>query len=110
MLPEDTPEAARSAAREHLRHGVQQFHDLHRYAGQAIARSLGGDGAIAWDIYLFYDSGAEWDHELPSPAAWAHQLEDDWADPAHQRVGADLTAWLEAEARSIAEGSLRNQE
>jgi hypothetical protein len=80
MLDSDSVEAAREAARIIDDVRVRQFHDPERRAGKAIAASLGGQGQIAWDIYLFYASGSEWGARPPVPEAWVHQLSADWAD------------------------------
>lgn len=80
MLDSDSAEAAREAARIFDDVRVRQFHDPERRAGKAIAASLGGQGKIAWDIYLFYASGSDWSARPPVPAEWVHQLSADWAD------------------------------
>ncbi|HSR32002.1 MAG TPA: hypothetical protein VLY63_15670 [Anaerolineae bacterium] len=80
MLDSDSAEAAREAARIFDNVWVRQFHDPERRAGKAIAASLGSQGKIAWDIYLFYMSGSEWSARPPVPVEWAHQLSADWAD------------------------------
>lgn len=89
MLAEDNEETANSSAGIFQGQPIQQFHDPNRLLGKTIAESLGGDHAIAWDVYLFYDKGSEWKEALPALLDWAHQLDDPWADPAHN-------AWDEA--------------
>ena len=70
---------------------VRHFYDPGKRAGRAIAQSLGGQGKVAWDGYLFYSTGVEWSDGPPSPARWAHQLSgSSWADPARYRRGSDL--------------------
>jgi hypothetical protein len=83
MLPPDNEAAATSSARLIRGSRVQHFYDPNALAGKAIAASLGGSGAIAWDIYLFFPSGLQWHQEPPRPVEWAHQLSDAWIDPKH---------------------------
>jgi hypothetical protein len=92
MLPDDTEEAARAMTASMPCHPrVQYFYDPERLAGQAIARRLGGPGAAAWDIYLFYSKASEWTTEPPLPVRWMHQLAGStWADIAHYHTGDDL--------------------
>lgn len=87
----DTEGAALKAAHSIREPRVRHFYDAQKVVGRAIARSLGGDGQIAWDIYLFYETGVTWQQRPPEPVAWAHQLAAcDWADTAHRRCGEDL--------------------
>jgi hypothetical protein len=83
MLPLDDEAAAASSARLIQDPRARHFHDPNTLAGKAIAASLGGPGAIAWDIYLFFPSGLQWLQDPPTPVEWAHQLSDAWADPKH---------------------------
>jgi len=73
---------------------VRHFHDPERRAGRALAASLGGQGKVAWDIYLFYAKGGEWIEDPPRPTDWMHQLSASWADPARLRAGDDLVEEL----------------
>jgi hypothetical protein len=86
---------------------VTHFHDPERLVGEAIARSLGGDGQVAWDIYLFYGPGASWDGETPpTPHDWRHQLSTQcpWADPSRFSWGEQLPpALLEAAGTVLAQ-------
>ncbi len=69
------------------------FHDPERLVGKAIARSLCGDGQVAWDIYLFYGPDSTWDGETPPrPDDWRHQLgtQCSWADPSRFSWGEQL--------------------
>lgn len=81
---------------------VAWFHDPNRRAGEAIGRALGGEGSLAWDVYLFYGADVEWGDDPPTPDGWAHQLTDDWADPARRRQGQDLELELAALLRAVA--------
>ena len=93
MLEGDTEAAARQAAEQFLPDPrVRHFYDPDRRAGKAIAQSLGGgEGEVAWDIYLFYERGDEWDRVPPLPIDWMHQLvATSWADAARHHRGDDL--------------------
>ena len=70
---------------------VRHFFDPHQKVGKTIAESLGWEGQIAQDIYLFYAPGQKWRDQPPSPDRYAHQLTNAWADRDHYRVAADLT-------------------
>lgn len=95
MRPEDSETAARAAVRLCDGPRVDHFYDAERAAGRAIARSLGGDGEVAWDVYLAYPSSTAWERTPPPPSAWAHQLRGSaWADPARYHAGAGLAPEL----------------
>jgi hypothetical protein len=74
MLDSDErPAAARASEMFHAAR-VPQFWDGQQRLGVEVARSVGAPGWTAWDIYLFYEPGAEWtDAGLPRPAAWLAQ-------------------------------------
>src|SRR5437867_1686699 len=97
MLPADDEAAARAAAPLVTDMRARHFFDADRRVGEAVARSLGTQGAAgqtAWDMYLFYDPAARWaqrrgaasgrlrndGHDgtappaAPAPADWLHQL------------------------------------
>ena len=82
MMDTDTLQSAREAAEKFTDRRVQQFFDSGRLTGKAIAASLGHDGEVAWDFYLFYPAGSEWRQLPPSPSAYMHQLPGKWPDPA----------------------------
>jgi len=69
---------------------VSHFYDSDKHLGKAIAICLGWTGKVAWDIYLFYEAGVEWDKTPPQPSYWMHQLTDSWADREHYHTGDDL--------------------
>lgn len=79
---------------------VVQFYDSKQLTGRQIADLLAwpGDG-LAWDVYLFFPAGVQWDESAPQPAAWFHQRHD--ADPAHFRTGPDLAQSLTTTAASL---------
>jgi len=62
--------------------------------GKEIANSIGWDGHVAWDIYLFYARYAAWNNGPPAPKNWVHQLKDSWADKEHFHTGDDLVKEL----------------
>jgi NADH:ubiquinone oxidoreductase subunit len=68
----------------------KHLYDQHQTVGKAIASSVGWNGKIAWDIYLFYAPYSEWTDKPPSPSYWMHQLTDNWATKEKYRTGADL--------------------
>jgi hypothetical protein len=94
MLPPDNEAAAASSARLIQDSRAQHFYDPNALAGKAVAASLGSPDAIAWDIYLFYPSGLQWQQEPPTPVEWAHQLSDPWIDPKHYHWKDDLVREL----------------
>ena len=88
MLSSDDSDAAKRAAQSIDDGRVGHFHDPGRRVGQVLAHSLGEPEHIAWDIYLFFSAGSEWDQLPPQPIAWAHQLSGSWLD--HYHYGDDL--------------------
>ena len=92
MLSDDTKAAAGSSARILNDPRVRHFHDPNQWAGRAIARSLGLEGEVAWDVYLFYDMDSEWREGPPAPVACTHQLK--WLELEHFRTGDDLVKEL----------------
>jgi hypothetical protein len=94
MLQGDTHATAQESARILDDARVRHFHDPRRRTGKAIARSLGGQSEVAWDIYLFFAEGRNWVGEPPPPVEWTHQLSAGWADPEHLRFGDDLVKEL----------------
>ena len=90
ILPNDTEAVARKSAGIFNDPRVHQFYDPDRQSGKAIANSLGWQGKVAWDTYLFYEAGLEWGKKPPQPACWMHQLKDRWADRDRYRSGEDL--------------------
>jgi hypothetical protein len=97
MLPGDSANAAQAATALVTDARACHYFDPERRAGRAIASRLGGEGKIAWDIYLFFAPDAAWEDEPPLPLDWAHQLGDAaWVDPARCRRGEELVAALES--------------
>jgi hypothetical protein len=95
MLPLDSRAMAHVRAQTMQDPRTRHFSDPRKRVGRAIAQSLGGRNKVAWDIYLFYAPGAEWEDGPPAPAWWAHQLTgSSWADAAHYHHGDDLVKGL----------------
>lgn len=95
MVEGDSPDAAEAAARTIVDLRARHFYDAEKRAGKAIASVLGGDGQIAWDIYLFYPKGNLWEDRPPVPQFWMHQLTKTiWADSAHYHSGVNLVREL----------------
>ena len=92
MLAADDEDAARRSASLVTGQRVRQFYDPARLAGQAIARSLGAAGRIAWDTYLCYSPDSAWHAEPPKQFDWVHQLggRNGWADISRHHRGDDL--------------------
>ena len=64
------------------------------HAGKAFAKNMVTRGP-AWDIYFFYEKGAEWGDLPPSPSEWMHQLGGGGrADAKHFRTGSNLVNQL----------------
>ncbi len=80
MMESDTFEAAQKAESKFRDARVRQFYDSHQLAGKAFAESLGHNGKVAWDVYLFYPDKSMWKKLPPHPEVFMHQLRDSWAD------------------------------
>jgi hypothetical protein len=94
MLPADNVDRAKQSALIVDDDRARHFYDPKRRVGQAVAQSRGEPDMIAWDIYLFYVAGQEWQASMPAPAYWAHQLGGErWRD--HYRWADDLNAELQ---------------
>lgn len=97
MLADDTETAIEQAASEFADEEVSQFADPNRIAGKSLAEALGAADGIAWDIYMFYESVAQWTSSPPEPTDWVHQLaSSSWTPPERYRCGCsdDLTESL----------------
>jgi hypothetical protein len=95
MLAGDSGVTAEKSAGSFRDPQVRQFYDPDRHCGKAIGNSVGWQGKIAWDIYLFYTPGSEWIKSPPTPVDWIHQLKETWADRDRLRTGRDLVEGLE---------------
>ena len=94
MLAGDDEDAACRSASLVDDPSVRQFYDPSRLAGRSIARSLGAEDRVAWDMYLFYPPDSKWTDEPPAPPDWVHQLGGGWADHSRYHRGADLVRQL----------------
>jgi hypothetical protein len=90
MLLGDSEATAKDKAEIFNDHRVCQFYDPDKLSGKAIAKSVGWEGMVAWDIYLFYPNGSVWSDFPPTPQYWMHQLEESWADRDRFHTGDDL--------------------
>jgi hypothetical protein len=92
MMESDDAAAVAGISKVFTDSRVQQFSDPNQAVGKAVAASLGSDGEVSWDTYLFYGPGLTWDGTLPPfPTEYLHQLYDYiWADQAKMRTGQDL--------------------
>jgi hypothetical protein len=80
MTETDTFESARKAVSKFKDERVRQFYDPNQLAGKAFAGSLGHEGKVAWDVYLFYPIASKWTDLPPRPEVFMHQLRNSWAD------------------------------
>lgn len=109
-MPNDSELTAYEAATSLHHPSIPQFYDPNGLSGKAIAESIGWEGKVAWDIYLFYATGLEWKAEPPNPTARMHQLRRDWTDQEHLRVGDDLVkALYETASKLLEQGATSNQ-
>ena len=90
ILKEDTFDAAIPSVKFLGDSRIQHFYDNKKTTGKTIADSVGWDGNVAWDIYLFYRPFVEWTETPPKPLCWMHQLTDGWATKDKYRTGEDL--------------------
>ncbi len=96
MLAHDSGITAEKSASAFSDSQIRQFYDPDQQCGKAIAKSIGWQGKIAWDIYLFYAPGCEWTKTPPVPVDWMHQLKETWADRDRLRRGHALVEGLDA--------------
>lgn len=80
MMNGDSYEAAQKAMGKFKDRRVRQYYDPKKAAGKVFSKSLGHDGNVAWDFYLFYPVQSEWQELPPVPEVFMHQLRDSWAD------------------------------
>lgn len=60
---------------------VRQWWDGMGEMSRLFAQVLGLHGP-AWDVYLLYRPGIQWDGDVPpTPSVWMHQLSEPAADP-----------------------------
>ena len=101
MLPGDSEVTAKEKAIIFNDPRVRQFWDPDQRSGKAIAESLGYNGKVAWDIYLFYQPGSQWIEAPPAPVYWMHQISENWASRNHFHTGDDLLKELYTATQKI---------
>lgn len=101
MLPGDSEATAKEKTIIFNDARVRQFWDPDQRSGKVIAESLGYNGKVAWDTYLFYQSGSKWIEAPPAPAYWMHQISENWASRSHFHNGDDLLKELYTAASKI---------
>ena len=101
ILDDDNFEAALPSVKALNDDRVHHFYDSNKVIGRTIAESVGWQGNIAWDIYLFYPPAAIWAKAPPIPEYWMHQLKDDWSTKERYRTGDDLKNELSDSMRKL---------
>lgn len=77
MLPDDDRASALEEAARLRDPRVTAFHDPEQRLGRAMAKRLGWERSVAWDVFLVYNTTASWTVEgAPAPDTWFHQLND----------------------------------
>ncbi len=83
ILPEDSEAAARESSALVPDARASHFWDAERAMPPLFAPLLGlPDGWPAWDVYLAYGRGVQWDDVPPAPSFWHHQLGEQPNAPA----------------------------
>ena len=104
MLEEDTLAAAVAPLKALNDDRIRHFYDSHKAVGKTIAASVGWQGHVAWDIYLFYGPKVKWSDTPPTPDSWMHQLSAGWAKNDRYHTGDDLKKELSASMARLAAG------
>ena len=73
MFPSDSRSWAQTKSDEFRDDRVSYYWDGGRIAGGEWRNVLGID-RTAWDVYMMYGSGIDWDKQTPAPSFWMHQL------------------------------------
>ncbi len=102
MMETDTPETAQKAIEQITDSRALHFWDEQKLSAQAIAKSVGYEGRVAWDFYLFYPADVKWEDEPPTPVVWIYQPSDDWTEPEHMREDETLVAELTNGMKKVA--------
>lgn len=93
VMPFDSMRSARKSARIlSVDARVRHFYDPDQRVGEALSKTLKWKDT-AWDIYVLYPKGVQWNGELPKPQAYVHQLSKRSED-GHYCTGDDLTERL----------------
>jgi hypothetical protein len=80
MFPGDSRKWAQTRSDEFSDKRVNYYWDSEKIAGKAWQKTL-GTKREAWDVYLLYGAGSQWDKEPTSPDFWMHQLSGVTAAP-----------------------------
>ncbi len=97
MLPDDNLEVARAEAARVSDDRMTAFHDPDKRLGRAMARRLGWQRHVAWDIFVVYRAAESWTAtQLPATESWFHQLND--GEPREQTGGGEIATAEEPEA------------
>jgi hypothetical protein len=86
MFPGDSRKWAQIRSDEFSDKRVSYYWDGAKLAGKAWQKTL-GTKREAWDVYLLYGAGTQWDKEPAAPDFWMHQLS-----------GITTAPWLDEEA------------
>jgi len=73
MFPGDSRKWAQTRSDEFSDKRVSYYWDGEKLAGKAWQKAL-GTKREAWDVYLLYGAGSQWDKEPATPDFWMHQL------------------------------------
>ncbi len=73
MFPGDSRKWAQTRSDEFSDKRVSYYWDGEKIAGKAWQKTL-GTKREAWDVYLLYGAGSQWDKEPATPDFWMHQL------------------------------------
>jgi hypothetical protein len=90
MSPEALAGLAGARTRRFPDARVEHFTDLEARLGERFAPVLDlPEDALAWDAFLLFAPGVEWDEAPPKPSFWMHQLD---RGPPARRLDADRFA------------------
>ena len=103
MLPGDSKEAILPSLKILKDERIEHFYDPKQRSGKEIAMSVGWEGRVAWDIYLFYPQNIKWPDIPPRPVSWMHQISDEWAKNEHYHTGDQLARELDLALKKLIE-------
>ncbi len=73
MFPGDSRSWAQTRSDEFKDDRLSYYWDGGKVTGEEWAKTLGLN-RTAWDVYVLYGSGVEWNGAAPAPSFWMHQL------------------------------------
>ena len=73
MFPGDSKEWAKTRTNEFSDKRLSYYWDGDKHSGNAWQKVL-GTRREAWDVYLLYGAGSQWDKDPTAPDFWMHQL------------------------------------